>query len=391
MRAALLFLFVLSMCGRVPSAHAQILVTPNIEEICRAAPVATNRRTVVYIDIASINARKTEWGLTLLNRLELGPREPLTILAVNPSSFEVSVVFDSCFPTLTKSEIDEARSGRSTWDKMLRMDPVDQQRENLQTFDARLRNALDRVIAESSKFVPNKRRNILGAIAFDKNRFSERTALYRVIVCTDGVLADADLDGSGDVDRQVSFLSSKYPANFSGADVYVFGALDAGDKGLPLEVKEKVFAAFFLSNWAYLKSFSSSLPQQRGELFPPAKSWDGSFDGGGAQGAAKLVYSQSHGGSLSHAWVAFAVGRSLVYVPFEGDLHCEGEQCTLAATSSESVPLNSSSPYFRKGDRLLLKGKPEGSLEGILSSSVREVFKDGNNQEVKYNLKFPRL
>ena len=71
------------------------------------------------------------------------------------------------------------------------MDPVDQQRENLQTFDARLRDALNSIIAESKKYQEGKRQDILGAIAFDKNRYADPSALYRVIIYTDGTIKRA--------------------------------------------------------------------------------------------------------------------------------------------------------------------------------------------------------
>ncbi len=76
-------------------ATAQILNQNNIEQLCKAAPI-TFRRTLVYVDISSISKGKNEWGLTLINRLELGAREPLTILSVNPNSFEITPVFELC-------------------------------------------------------------------------------------------------------------------------------------------------------------------------------------------------------------------------------------------------------------------------------------------------------
>jgi hypothetical protein len=200
---------------------------------------------------------------------------------------------------------------------------------------------------------------------------------------------DADLDPAADVPRQVNFLTTKYPASFFGADVSIFGISEGSDKSLSLESKERVVSAFFLNSWAHLRSFSSSLPQQRNDLFPAVIRWDGSFEGGGTQGAAKLAYSFSAGGSLSDAWISFVVGRTLLYVPFEGEFRCDGDQCKLTATCTEVIPLLSSNPYFRKGDRLLLQGKKLGGLDGSLTAETKEVFKDGT-QEVKYNLKFVR-
>src|SRR6185369_13580652 len=162
--------------------YSQIIVTPNIEELCKSAPVVTHRKTLLYVDLTTIAQGKTDWGLAVLNRLELGPREPLTILGVDPSTFEFKEVFNSCYPTLLKSEIEQIRSTRGAWDKLIKLDPEDQQRENIQTFDTRLRNALDRLISSAILLDQSKRKNILGALAFDKNRFGDPKTFYRVII-----------------------------------------------------------------------------------------------------------------------------------------------------------------------------------------------------------------
>ena len=368
---------------------AQIINTANIEELCRTAPAATFRRTLIYVDIGSIKKERTDWGLTILNRLELGAREHLTILSVNPSTFEISQVFDSCYPVFTKKEIEGARVGRGVLDKLLQLDPADQQRENLQTFDARLRNSLDRIIGDASKFQAGKRQNILGAIAFDKNRFSEPSALYRVIIYSDGKLIDAGLEPSVSEQQQLKTLTDKYPASFSAADVSVFGLASADDKETSLESKERIFSAFFLNSWSHLKSFSSSLPQQSNGLFPAANRMDGVFDGGGAQGSAKLVIETPQEGLHAEGWLAFNIGRTMLYVPYEGEYQCENGDCRLTATATESVPPLSTTSYFRKGDKLSLRGKSIAALEGTLQAGAKEVFKDGT-QEVKYNLKFTR-
>jgi hypothetical protein len=187
----------------------------------------------------------------------------------------------------------------------------------------------------------------------------------------------------------VRSLMEKYPASFSGAEVSVFGIVGAGDKEPPLEAKERIFSAFFLNSWARLRSFSSSLPQQRNDLFPQVTRMDGVFEGGGARGSAKLVLIPSKGASVADGWLAFAVGRTPVFVPFQGDYQCNTNECKLTATCTESIPALSMSPYFRKDDRLVLTGKNEAALEGTLQADAREVFREGN-QEVKYNLKFSK-
>jgi hypothetical protein len=315
-------------------------------------------------------------------------REPLTILAVNPNSFEISQAFDLCYPTSTKTEITAARGSRSQWDKLTSSDPEDQQRENLQTFDARLKNALDRVLADAGKFQTGKRKNILGALAFDKNRFSDRSAFYRIIVYSDAILTDPDVENTTDAAKLVTSLSSKYPATFYGADVSIFGVSEASDSELKLQTREKVFEAYFLANWAHLKSFSSSLPAQRNDPYTSVTRLEGSFEGGNSQGAARISYS-APSASQAIGWLTFVIGRNQLYLPFEGSLDCEGEQCRLSASAGESVPPLAQSPYFRKGDRITLQGKKDSRFEGTLTSEAKEVFKDGN-QEAKYTLKFQK-
>ncbi|WP_156526654.1 hypothetical protein [Bradyrhizobium sp.] len=379
--APLLFAFIGS------AADAQILNQSNIEQICKSSS-ATHRRTLVYVDLSSIIKGRTEWGLTLINRLELGAREPLTILSVNPNTFETVQAFDLCYPTLTKSEIESARAGRGQWARLVSSDPEDQQRENLQTFDARLKNALDKILGEATKFQAGARKNILGALAFDKNRFSDRSAFYRIIVFSDAVLVDPDIEKSTDVAKYVSALNIKYPATFYGADVSLFGVSEGSDSHLNLQTREKIFDAYLLASWGQLKSFSSSLPAQRNDPYSAVTRLEGSFEGGSSQGAARIAYSTPNS-SQATGWVTFVIGRSQLYLPFEGALECDGDQCKLSASASESVPPLAQSPYFRKGDRISLQGKRDARLEGSLTTEAKEVFKDGN-QEAKYTLKFQK-
>jgi hypothetical protein len=378
------FVGVVGACGE---ADGQIITTSNIEQLCASAPVLTYRKTVIYVDLAAIRNARIEWGLTILNRLELAPRERLTIVAVNPSTFEGIEVFESCFPALTVSEVEGARKSRGIWDKLVSPDPVDQQRENLQTFDARLRNALDKIIAESKSYRAGERQNILGAIAFDKNRYLDQTAFYRMIIYTDGTIKDPAADRTatgGKVPTEA--LAERYPASFSGAEVAVFG-IDGNVDDELLQRKEQSFSAFFLGNWAHLESFAPSLPQQEHYLYPAALRMDGSFEGGGTQGSTKLALFTTKQGNIAEGWLSFDVARNTIYMPFQGEYSCVDGKCRLNATCAQSVPPQSLTPYFRKGDKIVLDGKVGGTLEGSLQADSREVFK-GGNQSVSYTLKF---
>jgi hypothetical protein len=206
-----------------------------------------------------------------------------------------------------------------------------------------------------------------------------------VIIYTDGALKEAGNEGTGTAPSiSVQSLTEKYPASFSGAEIHVYG-IAANNQNTP--ATEQLFSGFFLKSWARLKSFSPSLPQQDHFLFPPVLRVNGVFEGGKAQGSVKLALFNPNQVDVADGWLAFSVGREALYVPFQGEYRCNGDDCRLAATCSETVPLQSSNPYFRKGDKIRLSGKKGRSLEGSLEADGREVFKDGN-QTVKYSLRF---
>jgi hypothetical protein len=364
-------------------AFCQIITAPDVDEVCHSAPSLTSRSTLIYVDLSSIKVGEHEWGNTILHKLEFAPRERLAVLGVNPGTFDISEVFDSCWPTLTKSEIDSVQKNRGWWKKLTEMDSESQQRENLQTFNARLGNALDKLVVEAGKITVGHRRDILGAIAVDKNRFKDRAAYYRLIVFTNGVILD-DFGTGADEARIAEFLSKKYPAAFSGAEVFLFG-ITGSDREAPLESKQRIFSNFFLSNGAHVQSFSQSLPQQTNELYSPVISMSGTFEGGGTTGSVKLTIVEAKS-ATAEIWLNFVVGGTALYVPFQGEYRCDKDVCSLKASATDNIPLLAAAPYFRKGDQISLSGKRGVGLEGSLGSESKEVFQGGRD-EAKYKLK----
>jgi hypothetical protein len=297
-----------------------------------------------------------------------------------------------CYPVFTQSEISQVRNNRTFWDSLIKSDPEVQQRENLQLFDARLRNSLDKVIEWSKKFTLGKRRNILGAIAVDKNRFTDRNAIYRVIIFTNGNISD-DFEAGANESQIVDSLTKKYSAAFSGAEVSVFGVTGDGDRGEALESKQRIFSSFFLSNWARVRSFTPSLPQQANSSFSIVKTGMGTFEGGGVKGSVRLSFSTANQ-KQTDIWLVFVVGPNTLYVPLEGEYSCNAGTCEFKGRVLEQIPLLSSKPYFRKNDLVNLSGKNGEKLTGTLKSESKELFtQDGSSksEEVKYQMEIAGL
>ena len=245
------------------------------------------------------------------------------MLGVNPATLEVSDFFDMCYPTLTKGEIDSELAGRGIWDKLTQMGPESQQRENVETFDTRLKSGLNKLVEASSKVSPGKRRNVLAGMALDQNRFADQHAFYRVILYTKGALIDPSIV-EGPLSQMMQSTAERYATSFSGADVYVYGV--AGDElGRPLETATKLFSSFFLNSWGMQRSFSPSLPQQKAGIFQPAHMLSGTFEGGGTKGAVKIKFTTGAGPDLAQAWLTFVVGTTSLYVPFQGEYTCDFE------------------------------------------------------------------
>ena len=84
---------------------------------------------------------------------------------------------------------------------------------------------------------------MLGAIAVDKNRFRDPNAVYRLIIYTNGSVAD-DFEAGATETKIVDFWQKNILRHFSGADVFVFG-VTGGERNEALETKEKDFLKFF--------------------------------------------------------------------------------------------------------------------------------------------------
>lgn len=393
-RIIVTFLSAVLFCGIGLSESVAQIINPNdTEALCRSAqapaPAQTHRNTIIYVDLSSVRPGNDEWGYTILKKLELTPRERITVLGVNPSNFEVLEVFASCYPAYIQTEIDKIRNERTLWDKLITQDPESQQRDNLQTFDARLRNSLDKLLDASKKFSLGKRRDILGAIAVDKNRLTDRDAYYRIIVFTNGSISD-DFETGANETQIVDLLTKKYPTSFLGAEVSVFG-ITGDDHNEALESKERIFSSYFLNNWGRVRSFTPSLPQQTNSVFSAVRTVGGTFDGGGIKGSVKMSFPLTNG-KAADIWLTFVVGGKSLYVPMEAGYSCSGEMCSVKGTVIENIPLLSSTPYFRKGDQLNLAGKKGEKLVGSLTSETNEVFKPENQnakkEEVKYQMEF---
>lgn len=373
-----------------PSTVAsQVLITPDLREVCAQAPL-THRRTIAYLDVSAIDPNELEWGLTVLNRLELAPREWLTVLAVNAIDYSVKEVFNLCYPALTKAEIATLRADRSLWDRLVTFDPEDQQAENIEMFDSRLRLALDGVRDQAVNLDRSApRRNILGALAFDKNRFADKQAYTRAVIFSDGRIVEEGVDlskkGAGDTIRT---LVEKYPANFGGAEILIFGISAAGGAAADPEVMRGIFESYFLANHGQLRSFSFALPEQAGTLFAPPLRYEGKFHGGGVSGEAVLSYIVDGDDRLSGGWLTFATGAGPLNVPIEGDIACDGDACSLKAHVTHDVPPAAAVPFFKKGDLVALKGTA-AALKGTLEAAVPETF-EGGAETVVYSLDVER-
>lgn len=373
--------FLLSM-----HSYAQLILDQSIEDICAQVEPGTARRTTVYVDTSSIKPGEIEWGMTILNRLSLGPREWLTIFAVDPASLDIREVFNLCYPMASKEEIAAARRERGLLDWLVQFDPERQQRENLEVFESKLRNALDVIYTLAAKSTTGPRKGVLNAIALDKSRFEGRDVFYRIIIFTVSPLASPTQTlAVSDLRPVVTNLVEAYPASFGGAEVFIFGSSETSSEELSIAAREALVGAYLNESWALLRSMSSALPEQAGGEFEPISHFSGNFEGGGTRGGAELFFSVGRDGKVPLAWLRFLTTHGTLNVPVGGVQECVEKDCAMSATVLADVPPLVPQPFFRKGDRVSLTGDESG-WEGVLEAAVPEVFNVGG-ESVAYRFK----
>ena len=119
------------------------------------------------------------------------------------------------------------------------------------------------------------------------------------------------------------------------------------------ESKGRIFSSFFLNNWARVRSFSSSLPQQTNNSFTAMKTSSGTFDGGGVKGAAKLSFATTEGKS-ANIWLTFTRGPNSFYLPLDGNYSCARRGLQFFGPSYQSDP-------FVGLETILSRGRPSRS------------------------------
>jgi hypothetical protein len=365
----------------------QIVISPKLEDICDENEPVSERRTIVYIDFSSIKADDLDWGLTVLNKLNLTPRENLIVLGVNPKNMAVNEVFNLCFPKFTQEEIASVTGDRGIVDWLVSTDPKSQQNKNIELFDNRLKTALDNIrnMALKADLKSDDKKNILAAISLDKDRFGGIDEYWRIIIYSDGIISDPvvkfqDINNAQDINR----LAEAYPTNFKGSEIAMFGVTPTSG-GTGTEKRESIFRGYFLLGAGWLRSFSYGLPNQDDQIVSEMKRYEGKYSGGGVNGPAAMSFGLAEEGELADAWLEFGTPRGPLFIPIEGNGGCADGKCRVKGRVLEDVPQLSDQPFFRKGDQILVEGESP-NLSGSLESGTPESF-DGKDTSVRYDLK----
>lgn len=343
----------------------------SVEAFCKP-DATTARRTSIILDLARIPQDDPAWATPLLNKLELQPREPIEVLAVDPNTNVTKELFSSCYPLLTDEEKANSKAG---W---LDQEPEQVQAELLLSFGTKLNIALsDAVKAAAAANASTS--DMISILSAQANRYKDDGAFHRIIIYSsmDSDIADAALSKQGaEQEAALTALFANYSLNLGLAEFFVYGA-DSQASNAQREFWEE----YFLSQGSILTAMSPNLQVEKSASVDRIVSRKGTWSLAGDGGAqAKLVFAVEADGRIPLGSAGFFIGTNWVYAPFSGSYVCSGGTCSLKATVLRTVPFGHPDPFFEKEiDRLELQGSDTG-LSGRLVTG--RVIKTADGMEV---------
>jgi hypothetical protein len=366
------------------SAGADIFRSFDIDEYCKKP--LTARETIVYIDPAAVRSSSHDWALTILNKLNLTPRERLKILYIHEGG-AVEESFNLCFPELSPEEIVSENEKRGLLTQIFDDSIEKQLRRAKDIFQNSLQRALSKIIAETG--APQESIDILKSLSLDKNLAVDEGRFSRVIILSPMIsplfsrqeLKSATLADPGVVDR----IYRQYPWTSPGAQVFVFGFTGTGSDYAKSDI-EAFWRGYFQKGDALLNSIGSSLSVQRTDAYSAGPAYIGLWKNTQAEGRATLAFFLVKNGGALSGWLTLFGSTGAFHVPVEGMFSCEGEaNCKLEGRVVSEVPPADAQPYFWKDDILELKGDSR-KLSGTLTSAG--PAKNSTGDRFEYKLSF---
>jgi hypothetical protein len=369
-----------------PVAYAQnIFRGDTSSQICEEYENTSLRQTVVYIDLLSIQENDTEWGLAIINKIPLTPREKITIIPIDTHRGQLEKEFVTCYPALTEKEIEGQDERRNLIDKMFSFDPAEQNKENIDLFTIKLKNFLNYVYSEAQKISEKKvEYNAFDVISFDSRRFQGDRIENRVIVFSD--LSDEFTRSlsNGQAHRvKISDQFDAHPIDFNGSDVSIYGLSNDIADNLP--TIEAGYTLYLQKQKARLRSIGPTLPFDNSIPATNIFNYDGQFSADGViLGSHMLRVYSSDSGNITKTELQVNTNIDELWVPLITDGNCSTEDCDFVAKVEQDVPLLSVAPYFRSGDKFVVDiSRKKGELRPVSVERFSQT-----DTEVKYEFAF---
>jgi hypothetical protein len=371
----------------VASASAQFWDQP-IEYCKMKSP--TLRETAIYIDTSAIPTDGGDWVNSLIKRLNLASREHLTVSAISPSTSTSRQLFDTCFPGLTSSELAEQEAKRHVGQKVFGRALDRRLKDDQDAFNGKLRAELLRIRAEPSPI--GKGTDILRALSLDRQRAPRQDRFWRLIIMGsfNSQPLEAALAGIARIDTPdgVNAAVNRYPAEFGGAEIYIFGLGASTGQYTETQI-ERFLRGYFQRTHANLVSFGSALAAQSGTVYLPPSVYSGRWQSivqpQGGRATAWFV-KPAEGGEVS-GWFYIYGSKEIFSVPIGGSWYCGNSgECQFKGLVIDDVPFIHNGVIFRKGDLISLSGTEQALTGSIISAHDEQL----ENQDIKYTIRIER-
>lgn len=268
------------------------------------------------------------------------------------------------------------------FDKLINFNTAEQNKENLEIFDVKVRNTLSKILDKKIDSDGSNSRNLFEAISLDKNRFRDSSKKIRIIIFSE--LEDRFTDSLELDDGLAGLIDKKYqnyPISLHGGTVSIFGVSP--------EIAERMnavklgFEYYMQRSGGRLDSLSQTLAPQPVSQTTRYFGFNGKFKAADATGGVKLDIYTNDTGEITDGNIVMMASNEQYWIPIALSGSCQTDQCQGNGTIEQTVPLLAESPFFRKGDIFEFTYQDRQGA-GSISPVTDETFENLDN-DVIYN------
>jgi len=328
------------------------------------------RLTSVYLDLGNTNEKK--FAINLLSSLKNNflPHERLQIFTINPSNSTIDLVFNSCAPVLTNTEIKKVKEA-GNMKYMFGGNPIELAKEDMSFFMASIKSLLAKIY-KNNLYENYDSKNII-EILYNESLNFENTPMQRVIIYSDMLQNSEEIKLNSILEKyDINKITNKFKLNLNYSNIYIY----TSKKIFSINKYNKIslfWKRYFELNNANVISYNNKLklPSIKKLYY---KKYAGKIFLNGEEFKSKIYINYTDDFSINNAWFII---NGLDAIPLKGKMRLTKGKF-INATLKISKLYNKHQIFSGDEEFILnIKGK---KLEGTLKQDNTEIIL--NNKKI---------